>query len=81
MSAISVETSVVVTVLRDVFKMRTPDGRQKLLNAAIADRDARPWRYYRLEYDTLKKLCEQLADKVDELKCQLEDLRKSVSGE
>lgn len=40
---------------------RVPD----LLAKAVNDRDARPWRYYKLDANTLKKFCEQLADKLD----------------
>lgn len=43
-----------------------------LLERAVADRDARPWRYYLLTYDELKKFTEKVADERDALKTQLE---------
>ena len=41
-----------------------------LLERAISDRDARPWRYYRFEYDDLKKWCEKMADERDALRAE-----------
>ena len=38
-----------------------------LLAKAVADRDARPWRYYKLDHETMKKFCEKLADQCDNL--------------
>jgi hypothetical protein len=49
--------------------MSEPDP--NLLQKAVDDRERRPWRYYRLDYDVMKKFCEQLADEVDRLKAAL----------
>jgi hypothetical protein len=39
----------------------------KLLKNAISDRDAHPWRYYRFEYDELRKWLDKVADERDAL--------------
>lgn len=49
---------------------RVPDA-PDLLTKAIADRDSRPWRYYRFECDELKKWCEKVADERDSLRAAL----------
>lgn len=36
-------------------------------SAMLADRDARPWRYYELDRETLQRMCEQLANRVEAL--------------
>ena len=69
-------------------------AQETLLEKAVADRDARPWRYYRLDHDTMKRFCEQLADERDRLRAalalsperaalveRLERLRMRVEGE
>ena len=35
----------------------------KLLKAAVSDRDAHPWRYYKLDHETMKKLLEEMVVK------------------
>jgi hypothetical protein len=37
---------------------------QSLLQKAVADRDARPWNYYKLDHDTMKRMLNQLADQL-----------------
>ena len=39
-----------------------------ILQKAIADRDARPWRYYRFEWDDAQRWLEKLADERDRLR-------------
>jgi hypothetical protein len=40
------------------------DRETTLRKKAVADHDARPWRYYQLDRDTLMKMLEQLADRL-----------------
>lgn len=38
-----------------------------LLQKAVDDRSAHPWRYYRLDHDTMKRICDEQAAKIDAL--------------
>ena len=40
-----------------------PPGTPPLLARAIADRDLKPWRYYRLDYDDLRNALDRYADR------------------
>ncbi len=42
-----------------------------LLAKAYADREARPWRYYRFEHEDYKRMLDQLADERDALRAEL----------
>ncbi len=46
-----------------------------LLEKAVADRDARPWRYYQLDHAATKPMLEQLADKVEALTLALAQVK------
>ena len=53
-------------------------ARPTLLERAIADRDARPWRYYRFERDDLKKWLEKVADERDALAARVKELQTAL---
>ena len=57
----------------------TPRDSSNLLSKAVADRDARPWNYYRLEPDDLKRMLNQLADKLADAQSQIAALREDLA--
>ena len=57
-----------VTPFVDFLRSYAPEAegrtveRPTLHERAVADRDLRPWRYYRLDYDELRKALDRYAD-------------------
>ena len=43
----------------------------ELLEKAISDRDARPWNYYRLDHDVMKRLLNEQAEELQRLRLAL----------
>ncbi len=48
-----------------------------LLNRAIADRDARPWNYYRLDHGVMKRLLNEQAMNVAQWQAEAETNRQA----
>lgn len=48
----------------------------ELLAKAVADRDERPWNYYKLDHETMKRMLNQMADKLAALRQAAAQARK-----
>lgn len=46
-----------------------------LLERAVSDRDAHPWRYYRLDHDAMKRIADDQAKQIAKLKAALSSLQ------
>lgn len=51
-----------------------------ILKRAVDDRTTHPWRYYRLDHDTMKRLLNEQAEQLDAAKAQLETLSAEVQS-
>jgi hypothetical protein len=50
----------------------------RLLRAALSDRDRRPWNYYRLDHDTMKRVANEQADKIERLEQALAEAQRDA---
>lgn len=49
-----------------------------LLQKSVSDRDAHPWRYYRLDHETMTRIANELSGRVASLRASLEAARELV---
>ena len=49
-----------------------------LLAHVVADREARPWNYYRLDHDVMKRMLNQQRDTLDHLQAENTQLRAAA---
>lgn len=42
-----------------------PQMSKRILQKAISDREKHPWRYYRLDHDTMTRLLDELSEKLE----------------
>ena len=52
-----------------------------LLAHVVADREARPWNYYRLDHDVMKRMLNQQRDTLDHLQAENAQLRADLAKE
>ena len=56
----------------------TPQG--ELLKAAVSDRDRHPWRYYKLDHETMKRLLDEMAQGSQDAAAEIADWKKTVTN-
>lgn len=52
----------------------------ELLKKAMSDRDGHPWRYYTLDHDTMKRLCEDLITRAEKAEALYQELIYAVAS-